>query len=289
MARRFRLAVVLVAVGLAGSPGPGGSSASAAGARVSAGPATFAADQVSVDARGSTLIATGHVAVTYGSLRATSDVLRLHRPTGVAVFTGHVSVADPTTKAVADTVTLFVVHEQRVARALLAGHASVESRSYALLADRIAADRDAGALAADGNVTLFSQPDLIATGSRATYDERAQHAVIFGGKSARATIQNRDGRMLGSRMDLFRGTERAVIRGPIDADVYDAKLSGADATINLRQGVAVITGRVTVKRRQGTLRADRVTVFYRARRLIAEGATDLTYIDSGDAGESSAP
>ncbi|HLW59072.1 MAG TPA: LptA/OstA family protein [bacterium] len=287
MPRRLRLAAALVAVGLAGFPGPGGPSASAA-AKFSAGSATFAADQVSVDARGSTLIATGHVAVTYGSLRATSDALRLYRPTGVAVFTGHVSVADPTVKAVADTVTLFVVHEQRVARALLAGHASVESRSYALLADRIAADRDTGALAADGNVTLFSQPDLIATGSRVTYDERAQHAVIFGGGSARATIQNRDGRMLGSRMDLFRATDRAVIRGPIDADVYDAKLRGAGATIDLRQGIAVITGSVIVKRRQGTLWADRVTVFYRARRFVAEGATHLTYIDSGDAGDSSA-
>src|SRR5207244_3275098 len=137
-------------------------------------------------------------------------------------------------------------------------------------------------ITADAHVTLFSQPDVIVTGTRATYDhrvaaalivivtgtratydQRSGDAVILGSASAPATVQNRDGRIAGARVDFSRNDMRAVIRGPVTADLFDAKLTGAGATIDLRRGIAVFAGGAVVSRRQGMLEADEITVFYR--------------------------
>ncbi len=258
------------------APGPADLRVAAAGAPSPSKPVALNADDVRVDNSGTTLIAKGHVVVAYGGLRVTSDALRVVRPTGAATFTGHVAVTDVKGKASADVVTLTVAHEDRVTQVVLVGRASVETPSYALLADRIVADRQRNHLTAAGHVTLFSQPDVIVTGALVTYDEAPQHAVVRGDKATRPTIQNRDGRIRGTWIELSPKTGQAVVHGPVEAEVYDAALTGADATIDLDRSTAVITGHVTVSRRQGTLLADRLTVYYRARRFIAEGATHLT-------------
>ncbi len=245
-------------------------------------PISLVADDVSVASDGTTLVATGHVVVAYGSLRATSDALRIHRPTGTATFTGHVSVTDERGRASAAAATLVVANETRVIRAVLTGHASFETRSYAVLADRIVTDRQHNRLTADGHVTVFSQPDLIVTGALVTYDEGPQHAVVRGAGTVRATIQNRDGRIRGTWIEVSRATGVARVHGPVDAEIYDATLTGADATIDLNRGTAVITGDVTVSRRRGTLRADRLTVYYRTKRLVAEGTTHMALSDLED-------
>jgi len=260
----------------------GGLAAAPAGDGASGTPSNVRADQVSVDSRGATLTASGHVSVTYGTLRVTSDSLRLNRSDGTAVFQGHVAAADPAGRALADSVTLVATRDGRVVRALLAGHASVETPSYAVIADRIDADRERGRITADAHVTLFSQPDVIVTGARATYDQRSGDAVILGSSAAPATVQNRDGRIAGARVDFTRQTMRAVIRGPVNADLFDAKLTGAGATVDLRRGIAVFAGGAVVSRRQGRLEADEITVFYRDRRFIAEGRTHMTLLDAGE-------
>jgi lipopolysaccharide export system protein LptA len=285
------LAVVLIA--LAGfcwpaiTVGPARLGASAASAAAPPGtlstPVSLAADDVSVTSDGTTLVAKGHVAVAYGSLRATSDALRIHRPTGTATFTGHVSVTDERGRASAQAATLVVANETRVVRATLTGHASLETRSYAVLADRIVTDRERSRLTATGGVTVFSQPDLIVTGAVVTYDEGPQRAVVRGEGRVRATIQNRDGRIRGAWIEVSRATGTARVHGPVDAQIYDATLTGADATIDLDRGTAVITGDVTVSRRSGTLRADRLTVYYRAKRLIAEGRTHMALSEPEEA------
>ena len=242
-------------------------------------PFSLAADDVSVTSDGTILVAKGHVAVAYGTLRATSDALRIHRPTGTATLTGHVSVTDERGRASAQAATLVVANETRVIRAVLTGHASLETRSYAVLADRIVSDRERNRLTATGGVTVFSQPDLIVTGAVATYDEGPQRAVVHGEGGVRATIQNRDGRIRGTWIEVSRATGTARVHGPVDAEIYDATLTGGDATIDLDRGIAVITGDVTVSRRRGTLRADRLTVYYRTKRLVAEGTTHMALRD----------
>ncbi len=239
-------------------------------------PVNLSADDISVDNQGATLVAKGHVAAAYGTLHVTSDALLVNRATGTATFSGRVTITDPKGRAAAQEAQLTVTGGDRVTLAVLRGHASVETPSYALLADRIVADRQRDRLEAAGNVTLFSQPDLIVTGTHLVYEEGAQHAVVSGTAATRASVQNRDGRIRGSWIEVFRKAGQATVHGPIDAEVYDASLTGADATIDLNRGTAVITGNVKVVRRQGTLLADRLTVFYRAGRFVAEGATHMT-------------
>jgi lipopolysaccharide export system protein LptA len=255
----------------------------AAGAPSRPTPATLSADDIRIDNRGTTLTARGHVAIAYGGLRVRSDVLTVDRPRGVASFTGHVALTDAEGKASADAATVTVVHEDRVTQIALVGRASVETPSYALLADRIVADRPRSRLTGAGHVTLFSQPDLIVTGALLTYDVVPQRVVVHGGEGARSTIQNRDGRIRGASMELARKTGQMVVHGPVEAEIYDATVTGAEAAIDLRGGTALITGHVTVSRRQGTLLADRLTVYYQSRRFIAEGATRMTLSDLDDA------
>jgi lipopolysaccharide export system protein LptA len=283
LAALLALAAVGWSTATVGLGGAGGLAAAAgAGPAVSGTPAksfNLAADDVSVSNDGTALVATGHVAVTYGSLRVTSDTLRIHRPTGTATFTGHVSAADERGRASAQAATLAVANESRVVRVALTGHASFETRSYAVLADRIVSDRQRNRLTAAGHVTVYSQPDLIVTGAQVTYDEGPQRAVVRGEGTVRATIQNRDGRLRGTWIEVSRATGVARVHGPVDAEIYDATLTGADATIDLERGTALITGDVTVSRRSGTLRADRLTVHYRTRQLVAEGTTSMSLID----------
>ncbi len=266
--------------------GPGASWAFAAGG--GAGPAapsksiSLVADDVSVSSDGTTLVATGHVSVAYGSLRVTSDALRIHRPAGTATFTGHVSFTDERGRGSAQAATLVVANETRVIQAVLTGHASFETPSYAVLADRIVTDRQRNRLTAAGHVTVFSQPDLIVTGALVTYDEGPQYAVVRGEGAVGATIQNRDGRIRGTWIEVSRATGLARVHGPVHAEIYDARLTGADATIDLDRSTAVITGDVTVSRRGGTLRADRLTVYYRTKRLVAEGTTHMALNDLED-------
>ncbi len=248
----LRVAALVAAAGLGWGPIPAATSASPSPAR--AGPAspvpvTLSADHISVDTQGTTLSATGHVAAAYGALRVTSDALRIDRPTGTATFSGRVAVTDPKGRAAAQEVTVSVT-DGEVTLAVLSGRASVESPRYALRADRITADRRRNRLEATGNVTLLSHPDLIATGTGFSYDEGARHAVLRGDAATLATVQNRDGRIRGMQMEGF-----------------------------LDEGIVVVTGSVVVSRREGTLLADRVTVYYWTRRFVAEGTTHATIRD----------
>ena len=253
-----------------------------AAAPPSSAPASVNADDVRLDNSGTTLVATGHVAVVYGTLRVASDTLRIYRPKGTATFTGHVAVTDERGRASAHEATLTVLNESRVTAVVLTGGASVETPSYALLADRIVADRQRNRLTAAGHVTVFSQPDLIVTGAAMTYEDDRQYAVVRGEGATPATIQNRDGRIRGTRIEMTRKSGQAVVTGPVDAQIYDASLTGANATIDLARATAVFTGHVTVSRHQGQLLADRLTVYYRVKRFIAEGATRMTFSDRDD-------
>jgi lipopolysaccharide export system protein LptA len=253
-----------------------------AAAPPSSAPPSVNADDVRLDNSGTTLVATGHVAVVYGTLRVASDTLRIYRPKGTATFTGHVAVTDERGRASAHEATLTVLNESRVTAVVLTGGASVETPAYALLADRIVADRQRNRLTATGHVTAFSQPDLIVTGAVMTYEDDRQHAVVRGEGATPATIQNRDGRIRGTRIEMSRKSGQVVVTGPVDAQIYDASLTGANATIDLARATAVFTGHVTVSRHQGQLLADRLTVYYRVKRFIAEGTTRMTFNDRDD-------
>ena len=238
----------------------------------------IAADELTTDPAGATVVARGHVQVTYGGSLAKSDLFRLNRPARTAELSGHVVVTDPRGRASGDAATLRLGSDDQIVSFVVTGHAGFESTEYALLADQITADRASGHLVAAGHITAFSAPDLIISGERGAYDQRTQYGVVTG----HAAASNKDGRLQGDWIELFRAAGRAVVHGPVEADLYGATITGNQATIDFRTSAAVFTGRVVVTRRQGTVWADRATIFYGDRRIIAEGATRATLADLGE-------
>jgi len=280
MLSRRSAAAILTAALATGSllSAPGTATPAGAGTGLIATPGSLAADDVTVDNTGVILVARGHVGLTYGAVRATADLLRLNRPARVAALSGHVKVTDPQGTVSAEMVTLWLTSDEQVSRVVAAGHAGVETSEYALSADQIVADRRSDRVEAQGHVSMFSAPDLIVAGGRASYDRRTQHAVVSG----HAVVENKAGRVTGDWMELFRAQNRAIVHGPVGAEVYGATITAADATVDLRQATAVFTGHVVITRRQGTLQADRVTVLYETQRIIAVGATHATFTELGE-------
>lgn len=265
--------VVLIACGMAL---PLARTAKAASAPVSGspfpalqGPLNVTADEMVVDNTGAGLTARGHVRLTYAAGVATANVMRLRRTERTAELTGSVVLTDPQGKATGDDITVTFTTGNQIRRITMAGNASAETKNYALQADHITADRAAGQLVADGHVTLFTAPDLIVNGDRAVYNQEAHYGVVSGHVAA----SNRAGRILGEWVEFFQRKEQAIVHGPVQADVYGATITGKIAHVDFAKSSAVFTGNVLVKRRQGTLNADRVTILYNARRLIAEGGT----------------
>jgi lipopolysaccharide assembly outer membrane protein LptD (OstA) len=263
--------------------GPSGIPASAAtapssGLPVLEKPLNIVADEITVDSVGAGLVARGHVQLASGGQRVTADLMRLNRAARTAELSGHVTVTDPRGRASGDALTLYMTPDNQVAKVVLTGGAAAESREYSLSADRIVADRVAGSLLAQGHVNAFSAPDLIITGERATYDQHAQYGVISG----HPAVSNKAGRLRGDRIELFRAGKRAVVHGPVETEVYGATITGANAVMDFAKSSGVFSGDVVVARRQGTLWADRVTVYYQTRRILAEGKTRAMFTDVGE-------
>ncbi len=273
------LCVFALTLGALGTGGPSGGAAQAAPNLLGFDqPLNLIADEITVDNQGTGLVARGHVRVTYGADRATADLLHLIREPRTAVMTGHVQVLDPQGRASGDTVTLYLTPDNQIGRAVLNGTAVIEGKEYSLTADLIDADRAAGRMVAQGHVNGFGAPDLLITGDRITYDQRAQHAVVTG----HPVVSNKAGRLTGDWLEMFQAEHRAVVHGPVQAEVYGATLTGAGATVDFRRSVAVFSGHVIVIRRQGTVWADRVVVFYEAKRIRAEGETHAVFRDTGE-------
>jgi lipopolysaccharide assembly outer membrane protein LptD (OstA) len=239
------------------------------------GPLNVTADEMIVDNTGAGLTARGHVRLTYAAGVATANVLRLRRAERTAQLIGNAVLTDPQGKATGDDITVAFTTGNQIRRITMAGNASAETKDYALQADHITADRAAGRLAADGHVTLFTAPDLIVNGDRAVYTQSDHYGVVSG----HVVASNRAGRILGEWVEFFQQKEQAIVHGPVQADVYGATITGKIARIDFAKSSAVFTGNVLVARRQGTLNADRVTILYNARRLIAEGGTRAHFTD----------
>ena len=239
------------------------------------GPLNVTADEVIVDNSGAGLTARGHVRLTYAAGVATANVMHLRRAERTAELTGNVTMTDPQGKATGDDITVTFTAGNQVSKITMAGNASAETKEYALQADHIAADRAVGRLVANGHVTMFTAPDLIVNGDRAVYNQGAHYGVVSG----HVVASNRAGRILGQWVEFFQQKQQATVHGPVTAEVYGATITGSVAHIDFVKSSAIFTGHVLVTRRQGTLNADRVTIFYNTRRLIAEGATHAHFTD----------
>jgi len=281
---RLQPALILIGVVLvrafAGASGLGSLVVAGAAPRPLVQGLNIAADEVTTDSGGTALQARGHVQVAYGGILAKADQLHWDRPIGSAKLTGHVVVIEPQIRVTGDAVSLEVTGPAyRVASAVVTGHATFESPQYALAADEITADRQSGLLAARGHLTLFSAPDVIITGERGAYDQHAQYAVVTGG----AAVANKDGHLKGEWIELFRASGRAVVHGPVNAELYGTTITGDQAAVTFQTLTAVFTGHVIIAQRAGTVWADQATLSYGDRRIVAEGTTRarLADVESG--------
>lgn len=239
------------------------------------GPINVTADEIVVDNTGTQLTARGHVRLTYETGVATANMLNLRRRERTAEFSGNAVISDPRGKATGDHIIVAFTASNQVGRITMDGGASAETKDYALQGDHIVADRAAGRLVADGHITLFTAPDLIVNGDRAIYEQAAHYGAVSG----HVVASNRLGRILGDWVEFFQQKEQATIHGPVTAEVYGATITGGLAQIDFPKSTAVFSDHVQVTRRQGTLTADRVTIQYKTRRLIAEGTTHVHFIE----------
>jgi lipopolysaccharide assembly outer membrane protein LptD (OstA) len=239
------------------------------------GPINVTADEIAVDNTGVQLTARGHVRLTYAAGVATSNLLRLRRPDKTAEFSGSVVITEPQGKATGDDIVVDFTAANQISRITMAGSASAETKDYALQADHILADRSSGRLVAEGHITMFSAPDLIINGDRAVYEQAGHYGTVTG----HVIASNRLGRMLGDRVDFFPQKDQATVHGPVTAEVYGATITSGLAQLDFKKSTAVFSDHVRVVRRQGTLTADRVTILYKTRRLVAEGATHAHFTE----------
>lgn len=264
---------------LAGALGVAGPSSATAAPPPPGSPLHIAADDVTTEGVGA-VRARGHVQVAYGGVLVKSDVLLWNRSVGAAKLIGHVVVIGPQGRVTGDAATLKVAGpDNQVVAAAVTGHAAFESPEYEVTADELAADRKSGRLSAQGHVTIFSAPDIIVTGERGMYDARAQYAVVSG----HASVASKDGRLQGAWIELFRPAGRAEVHGPVVADLSGAEITGDQATVTFQTSIAVFAGHVVIARGQDTVWADRATLFYTDRRLVAEGETHARFagLDEG--------
>jgi lipopolysaccharide assembly outer membrane protein LptD (OstA) len=239
------------------------------------GPLNVTADEITVDNTGAQLTARGHVRLTYAEGVATANLLHLRRPERTAEFSGNAVITDPKGKAAGDDITVAFTAANQISKITMAGNASAETKDYALQGDHIVADRAAGRLVADGHVTMFTAPDLIVNGDHAVYQQAAHYGVVSG----HLVASNRLGRMLGDWVEFFQQRNEAIVHGPVTTEVYGATITGGLAQIDFATSTAVFSDHVQVTRRQGTLTADRVTINYKTRLLVAEGTTHAHFTD----------
>ncbi|HLW47046.1 MAG TPA: LptA/OstA family protein [bacterium] len=275
-------AALLSAFGAPGMPPPMRAEGAAPAAPSSAaplpalqGPLNVTADELTVDNTGTQLTARGHVRLTYAAGVATANMLRLRRAERTAEFTGNAVITDPQGKAAGDAVTIAFTAANQISRITMAGAASAETKDYALQGDHIVADRASGRLVADGHITLFAAPDLIVNGDRVVYTQSDHYGVVSG----HVVASNRLGRILGDSVEFFQQRQQATVHGPVTAEVYGATITGGLAQVDFAKSNAVFSEHVQVIRRQGTLTADRVTILYKTRRFIAEGATHAHFTE----------
>lgn len=216
-----------------------------------------------IEARGNVRITDGRTVIQAG--RAVY-VVRERRIT----LSGGVKITAPDGDLEAAQAVVQIGRGQAIETVDATGNVAVETEGRVLKADRIQYAVSSGALTAAGNVTVFAPPDLIATGKELTAKGR-ESATLAG----RARIQNRDGYIEGDRLEIQERTQTAYLRGNVVGVFQDTRITAEAATLLAKERKAIFHDRVTVTRPGRTMSAERVTLYYQERRLVAEGQTSI--------------
>lgn len=159
----------------------------------------------------------------------------------------------------------------RIARILARGNASLQMQSGVLFARTVEVRPQTGHLTASGEVRVFTPPDVVAFGSRLTYDRATGRLVLEGP----VRLQTGQGAVRGAFLEALEGSQEITVRGGVRVDYLDVTGRAGIARVFGREQKAVLEGDVVVRRGREVLWADRVTIFYVARRVVAEGVRRL--------------
>jgi lipopolysaccharide export system protein LptA len=168
----------------------------------------------------------------------------------------------------------------RITRILARQNASLQARGAVLFAQMVEVRPQEGRLAASGDVRVFTPPDVVAFGSRLTYD-RATGRLLLEGP---VRVQTGQGAVRGTSLEALEGLEEITVRGGVRIDYLDVRGRAETARVLARAQKAVLVGDVFVQRDREALWADRVTIFYSTRRVVAEGVRRMVVEEEGEAG-----
>lgn len=249
----------------AASPAPALPASGQAGLRL-----TVTADAMDVDAATRTVTARGRVRVTDGTILATASEGVLYYAAGRGRLVGNARVRSPQGVLVGGEIA-FVFTGRAVTRVVARGDAMLEMPAGRLSGPTIAITPPTDTVAAEEHVTLQTLPDVVATGRRLTVHRAQGRAVLEGD----ARLRNRDGFIAGERMEGTDRLERATVTGGVVGRFRDVDARSRTAEYDAKENKIVFIGDVDIAQAGRRMFSDRVTVWYAAGRVVAEGATRI--------------
>jgi lipopolysaccharide assembly outer membrane protein LptD (OstA) len=230
------------------------------------------ADAVTVDAGRGTATATGRVRISDGVRTATAARATIHQREGRGVLTGDATVTDPQGTVTGHEITITFT-QRAITRVVARGGAGLETSTTLVNADVITLIPATETVTAEPRVTVFTKPDLIATGTRLTYARPRGQISLDGPIRA----QSADGFIEGERMDGDERLRRLVVTGNVHAVYRDIDVRSRSAEVLGGEKRATFFGDVRVEQPGRTLLTERATVWYAAGRVLAEGPTRMRF------------
>jgi lipopolysaccharide export system protein LptA len=229
---------------------------------------TVSADVMSIDAVTRVVMATGRVRITDGVTTATAGRAMLYHSEGRGVLTGHSRVGGPQGVLEATEITIAYT-AKAITRIVARGQASLDGATGLLSASTLVISPATDTVTAEEGVRFFTPPDVVATGSRLTY-QRSRGLVVLEGA---ARVQNADGFIEGERIDAHERGQRATVTGDVVGRFRDIEIKSRTADLFGLEKKAIFLGDVQVTQPGRSLFTEKVTVWYAAGRIVAEGQT----------------
>lgn len=226
------------------------------------------ADELLSDAATRVVKAAGRVRITDGTTTATAARASLYYGEGRGVLTGQAKVVTP--QGVLEGTEITVHYTTAAIKRIVArGKASLDVESGLVSAASITMVPETDVVTAQGEVTFFTPPDLIASGAKLIYRRTRGEAVLEG----RARVQSRDGFVQCERIEAFGRWERVKAIGGVQAVLRDMEIRSVAAEVFMGERKAVFGGEVRLAQAGRLLATEKLTIWYAAGRFVAEGQT----------------
>jgi lipopolysaccharide export system protein LptA len=230
------------------------------------------ADAIAVDARTSTAFASGRVRISDGVRTATAARATIYQSQGRGVLTDGAVVTDPFGAISGNEITVTFT-AVAITHIVARGSAGLETSTTLVNAEAIHLVPSTELVTAERQVTVFTKPDIIATGARLTY-ARARGQIALEGP---VRTQSADGFIEGQRMDGDERLKRLLVTGDVHAVYRDLDVRSRTAEVFGDEKRATFVGDVRVVQPGRAMTTDRLTVWYAAGRVLAEGPTRMRF------------